>query len=445
MIKCMVTNLYGSERKKSMQRINISDGVELGYIKQTKFKTNFFRVCFCIDLEREYTTKLSLLSGVLLRASKNFPSISKINDRLDYLYDMNVTTGTYKRGERLFFSYECDFLKNEFLPDANENLLSEALSMFGELIFNPYLVDGAFDKKILDREKTDLANSLKSIINYKNAYVKEKCIENLCRDEKYSINDQGELSDIDKIDEKSLYEFYKWFINSARVEIIFIGEADADGLSQSFARVFSENTDRNPVSLCETFITGKTKDVICDKTEEMEVNQGKLALGFRTGVGISDENCTAMSLFAEIFGGSPMSKLFMNVREKLSLCYYCRASLDSYKGILLVLSGIQSKNRDKSFEAIMKELSDIQNGNITEDEFEAAKLSLINSYKTLDDSPGALSGWYVSRVMCGSFEDPSDIVNKIQNTTLKEVVEASKLVKLDTVYFLKGDDAQEVM
>ena len=426
-----------------MQKISISDGINLGYINETKFKTNFFKVCFCIDLEREYTTNLSLLSGVLMRASKNYPGISEINNRLDYLYDMNVSCGTYKRGERLFLSYECDFLKNEFLPDASENLLSEALGMFGELIFNPYLVDGGFDKKILDSEKTDLANSIKSLINYKNAYVKEKCIETLCEGEKFSISEQGSLEDIEKIDEKSLYDFYKWLVNSARIEIVFIGEADAEKLAEDFRKILCENTQRAPVEICDTFITGQTKKEVCHKTEKMEVNQGKLALGFKTGVGVTDEDCTAMSLFAEIFGGSPMSKLFMNVREKLSLCYYCRASLDSYKGIMLVLSGIQSKNKDKSFEAIMKELSDIQSGIVSEDEFEAAKLSLINSYKTLDDSPAALSAWYVSRAMCGSNLEVHEVVEKIQGTTLKEVVEVSKKVKLDTVYFLEGDDREE--
>ena len=426
-----------------MQRINISDGISLGYINQTKFKTNFFKVCFGIDLEREYTTKLSLLSGVLMRASKNYPGISEINNRLDYLYDMNVSSGTYKRGERLFFSYECDFIKDEFLP-GGEKLLSEALAMFKELVFTPRLIDGGFDKKILDSEKTDLANSIKSIINYKNAYVREKCIETLCEGEKYSISEQGNLEDIEKTDEKNLYDFYKWLLENAVVEIVFIGEADPEKLAKDFGEIFKDGTKRNPKALGETFITGKTKEQVCEKTEKMQVNQGKLALGFRTGVGVTDKECADLSLFAEIFGGSPMSKLFMNVREKLSLCYYCRASLDSYKGIMLVLSGIQSKNKDKSLEAIMKELSDIQSGNVSLDEFEAAKLSLINTYKTLDDSPAALSAWYVSRITCGSFEDPADVVDGINKTTLEEVIEVSKKVKLDTVYFLEGEDGGEV-
>ncbi len=438
--------MLSKDRKEQMimQRINICDDISFGYIRQTKFKTNFFKACFVIDLKREYTTKLSLLSGVLMRASKNYPGISQINNRLDYLYDMNVSSGTYKRGERLFFSYECDFLKNEFLPDADENLLCEAVGMFKELVFNPYIVDGGFDKKILDSEKTDLANSIKSIINYKNAYVKEKCIENLCENESFSISEQGTLEDIEKVDEKNLYEFYKWLLSSARVEIVFAGEADAEKTAADFGKIFFENVKRNPAPLCETYITGKTKDEVRDICEKMQVNQGKLALGFRTGVGVTDDDSVAMSLFAEIFGGSPMSKLFMNVREKLSLCYYCRASLDSYKGIMLVLSGIRSKDRDKSFDAIMKELCDIQNGKVTSEEFEAAKLSLINSYKTLDDSPAGLAGWYISRVLSGSFADPVDIVEKIKNTTVDEVIKVSGKVKLDTVFFLKGDDAEEV-
>ena len=426
-----------------LQRIELCDGISFGYLEQTKFKTNFFKVCFVIDLDREYTTKLSLLSGVLVRASKSYPGISEINNRLDYLYDMNVSTGTYKRGERLYFSYECDFIKDEFLPDG-EKLLSEALEMFRELIFNPYLVDGEFDKKILDSEKTELANSIKSIINYKNAYAKEKCIENLCEGEAFSISEQGNLEDIDKVDTKNLYEFYKWLLSSARVEIVFAGETDAQKTAERFSEIFTSSTKRAPVTVLDTFISGEAKKEVREITEKMEVNQGKLALGFRTGVGVTDEDSVAMSLFAEIFGGSPMSKLFMNVREKLSLCYYCRASLDSYKGIMLVLSGIQSKNKDKSFEAIMKELSDIQNGRVTAEEVEAARLSLINSYKSLDDSPAGLSAWYISRILCGSNKNTSEIVEKIKNTTLDEIIKASRKVKLDTVYFLEGDDGGEV-
>jgi len=423
-----------------MTRHDISGGAKLTFVPETKFKTNFFQVCFVIDLERAYTTKLNLLGGVLLRATKNYPGIAEINNRLDYLYDMTVSTHCFKRGERLIYSYECDFIRDEFLPDKGENLLCEAVEMFREILFNPYLVDGAFDTKIIESEKVDLANAIKSVINYKNTYVREKCIEKLCEGERFSISDQGNLEDIDGIDAKSLYEFYNWFIRNATVEIFFSGDADEKYLCNAFGSIFSAVSDRNPAPLGQTYVTGDVKAQVLEVCEEMDVNQGKLALGFRTGVKVTDEDSVAMALLGEIYGGSPMSKLFMNVREKMSLCYYCRTSIDAYKGIMLVLSGIECENKEKAVSAILKELQDIREGKISDDEFDAAKLSLINSYKTLSDSPSAQGMWFVSRILSGSLLTPSDIVEMLEKTTLSQVVEVSEKIKLDTVYFLKGFD-----
>ncbi len=426
-----------------MTRHDIAGMAKLTFVPQTKFKTNFFQVCFVLDLDREYTTKLNLLGGVLLRASKNYPGIAQINNRLDYLYDMTVSTHCFKRGERLIYSYECDFIRDAFLPDGEENLLHEAVGMFREIVFNPYIVDGGFDGKILESEKVDLANAIKSVINYKNTYVREKCIERLCEGERFSISDQGNLEDIDGITPKQLYDFYNWFIRNARVEIFFSGEADEEYLCSAFGEIFSDICGRNPQELCETYVTGNVKPSVLEVCEEMDVNQGKLALGFRTGVKVTDEDSAAMALLGEIYGGSPMSKLFMNVREKMSLCYYCRTSIDAYKGIMLVLSGIECENKEKALSAILKELSDVQQGKISEDEFDAAKLSLINSYKTLDDSPSAMGLWFTSRILSGSFLTPSDIIEMLEKTTVSQVVEVSKKIKLDTVYFLKGFDKAE--
>ncbi len=430
--------LFSAEGKKdNMQRIGIADGINFGYLPQTKFKTNFFEVCFVLDLEKEYTTKLSLLSGVLLRASKRYPGIAEINNRLDYLYDMNVSMRTFKRGERLILCYECDYLRDSFLPDKDEKLTDKAIEMFYELVFNPYIVDGGFDKKILDSEKTDLENTIKSIINYKNSYAKEKCIESLCEGERFSINEQGCLEDIPAVSEKSLYDFYKFVLSSARVEIFFCGETDTEKVCSGFKEIFS-SIERKPLSLSKTFISGTARDTVRQITEKMPVTQGKLALGFKTGVEIGDEDSVAMSLLCEIYGGSPMSKLFMNVREKLSLCYFCRAVADSYKGIMLVLSGIQSENKEKAQAAILSELSDIQNGVVSQDEFEAARLSLINSYKTLEDSQASLATWFMSRIICDNFMSPDAVVEKLKSISFDEVIAVSKKIKLDTVYFLEG-------
>ncbi len=426
-----------------MQRINVAEKTNLCYIEKKKFKTNYFKVSFVIDLDRKYTTKLSLLSCVLLRACKKYPTIADMNNRLDYLYDMNVSSSVSRRGERLYLDYDCDFIRPEFVQKNDENLLDEALQMFYEIMFNPLVCGGAFDKKILDSEKKELENSIRSLINYKRAYAKEQCIKTLCEGERFAASPNGELEDIPAVTGENLYEFYKEFLSVANIEVVFVGEADEKLLAKKFSEIFSKIENRKPMTLCETYITGETKKQVAEKVEEMQISQGNLALGFKTGVSINHEDAMAMALFCDIFGGSPTSKLFMNVREKMSLCYYCSSAIDSYKGLLLVLSGIQSENKDKAQKAILKELSDIQKGLVNEEDLETAKLGLINSYKALDDNVAALSSWYVYRSFVGIYNNPEDVIDEIQNITLSQVIEVSKKVKLDTVFFIKGEIAGE--
>jgi len=407
-------------------------------IPQTKFKTNFFQVAFVMNLERKNTTPMSLLTGILFRASEKYPDIAAINNRLDYLYDTSACIHTYKRGERIVFCYESEFLKNDYVPKGSENLLTEAVEMFRQLVFKPRLVDGGFDSELLALEKTQLEKDIKSIINNKNAYAKKKCTELMCEDEKYSIDTEGEIEDISLVTEKSLYEFYLGMLKTAQIEVFFNGDGDGNEISKEFEKVFDLIQNRKPMELCKTFVTGKTREKLLESTEEMPVSQGKLALGFRTGVEVNDADSAALTLFNEIFGGSPVSKLFMNVREKLSLCYYCKSVPDSFKGVMFVLSGIESENRDKSLDAIMNELNEIKKGNISQDELCAAKLSVLNSYKTLDDNPAALSAWYLARIICSNFAQPLEVAEKIQKTTVEEIVAVANKINLDTVYFLKG-------
>lgn len=421
-----------------MQRIKISDGIHFNMLPQEKFKTNFFQVAFVLNLERENTTPLSLLSGLLFRASEKYPDIAAINNRLDYLYDTSACVHIYKKGERLIFCYESEFLKDEYVPKGSENLLIEAVDMFRQLVFKPRIIDGGFDGELLKLEKIQLEKDIKSIINNKNAYAKKKCTELMCEGEKYSIDTEGETEDIPLVTEKGLYEFYLNMLKSAHIEVFFNGDGDAHAISEEFAKVFRLIENRKPVTLCNTLVKEKARDEVVESTEEMPVNQGKLVLGFRTGIEINHKLSAALTLLNEVFGGSPVSKLFMNVREKMSLCYYCRSVPDSYKGVMFVMSGIESENRDKSLKAILHELDEIKAGNISEDELSAAKLSILNSYKALDDNPSLLSTWYLSRIICGNFEQPLEVAEKIKETTATDIVAAANKICLDTVYFLKG-------
>ena len=428
-----------AERNSMMKRIRIADGVYFSFLPSDKFKTNFLCVNFITELTEKNATGTALLSRVLTRATRSYPTTALLSQKLQYYYDMTQGISSYKRGEKLIVSYTSDFLKNRFLPKGGENLVEKAADMFREVFFNVLEKDGAFDASIVKTEKNDLMNTIRALINNKNAYARQKCTEIMCKDQRYSISENGTEENAAAMDEKKLYEFYGEFVKTVPVEIFFVGDCDEEALTKTFADIFAK-AERNVVSVPETLVISKNNEGVNEVTESMEVNQGKLAMGFVTGVTLRDSDSTAMMLMCDMFGGSPVSKLFMNVREKMSLCYYCRSLSDSQKGVMFVLSGIESCIRDKAKDAIMKELSDLQNGLVTEKELSESKLSLVNSCRELDDNPALMCSWILSRLICGIETTPDDFCKEIEKVTLDEVVSVSKKVKLSAVYFLKGND-----
>ena len=172
--------------------------------------------------------------------------------------------------------------------------------------------------------------------------------------------------------------------------------------------------------------------------------QGKLSLGFRTGTVLGEEDYNAFPVFVEMYGNSPVSKLFMNVREKLSLCYYCRAIPEGIKGIMVVTSGIEVSKKQEAQDEILAQLECVRNGEFTEDELILAKKSLKNAYDELNDSPASVESWYLTRRLAGVNEESETVARRFMDVTREDVIRVAKKIKLDTVYFLEGTMTGEV-
>ena len=182
----------------------------------------------------------------------------------------------------------------------------------------------------------------------------------------------------------------------------------------------------------------RTASGVKEVREECVGKQGNLVMGFRTGTVLSDGDYPKMALMSEIYGGSPSSKLFMNVREKMSLCYYCVSVPEAIKGIMLVRAGIENKNFETAKNAILEQLEFMKSGKFTEEELYNAKLSLINAYREISDNPQSLQNWYMGRMLSDISQSPEEAIEVVKNITKDEIVATAKKVTLDTVYFLEG-------
>lgn len=419
-----------------MTRKNIYNGVGLNVIKSDKFKTNYMSVCFILPIEKDSIHTNALLPKVLARGTEKYPDMAKISERLEYLYASGINPVFIKRAQTVVIGFSADFIKDSFVP-GDKGLLEEVADILFGMIFKPLTVDGAFKKEYVESEKTDLINIINAKINNKAAYAKEKCTEAMFGDHPYGISEYGRAEDVKNITAEALYESYKQIINTAPVEIFFNGECDENELCGIIKKYIPE-AERSTEYPGREFLTGKP-DFVKELEEEMPVAQGKLVMGLRIGgININSDDSAAFSIFNELFGGSPSSKLFMNVREAMSLCYYCRSMPDQYMSTMFISSGIETENKEKAKNAILEQLDAVKKGDFTEEDIEDAKRSMKNSYKALDDSASSVCTWYLSRMLMGSGGTPDEVVEKLMKVTKDEIVKAANKVELDTVYFIKG-------
>ncbi|HOJ47837.1 MAG TPA: insulinase family protein, partial [Bacillota bacterium] len=262
-----------------------------------------------------------------------------------------------------------------------------------------------------------------------------RCHEVMCADEPFSVNVAGDIDIVEKITPEQLYAQYKTLLNTAAVEVLYVGSMEPSYIAELISKYLPFDA-RKPAPM-ETVVR-TTAGEVKYHIDKMQINQCKLSIGLRTGTTLKDKDYIKFALFNELFGGSPSSKLFMNVREKKSLCYYCQPIVEAVKGVMVIASGVDIKNKDTTFEAIMEQLKDIQNGNISDAELRDARKSLENFYREITDSPASICSWYLARIIAGRADSPEEAAKLVNAVTKQDIIDISKKLVLDTVYSLEA-------
>ena len=417
----------------------IANGVKVKYIKTDKFKTNYMSINFVAPIKKEDAHYNSMLPLILMRGTEKYPTQADINKRLQFLYSGDVVARNNSYGEYHIFGVKANMLNNRFATDVD--IAMETIDLLCEMLFNPLVKNGAFDEAYTEGEKINLIDTIEAEINEKGRYAIKRLISEMCKDEVFGIEKCGSVEDVKKITNKTLYNAYKRAITSYPIEIYLVGDYDFDKIAQRLEAVF-ESIERKPIEIKKAQIVTEVEKVK-EITDIEKVKQGKLVLGFRTCYKPEENNYHVMQLFNEIYGGSPTAKLFVNVGEKMSLCYYCRSNLAHRSGIMLVSSGIESKNKEIAEKAILEQLDHVKQGNITEQELDSAKKSIKNGYMQIYDSAEAMETWAFFRGLCDISTTPMLECAKIDKTTIDDIKNLASRFKLDTVYFLKGEEKEE--
>lgn len=418
-----------------MIRKELKKGICFSSKTSDKFKTSIFVINFCVPLTSKNAATYSLLTEVLKRGCNKYRNFKDISKRLVDLYS-SFGCYIYKKGETLCVGVYNSFLDNKYIPE-KVDILKENLEFISDFIFDPYIIDNKFNEEYIEQERVNLINRINEKINDKGSYAHKRCLEIMCENENYHISSTGDITDVKAVNDEDLIDAYNYLINSANVDMYYYGSSDYESIEKTLSFLVDRFPYRCDAKYPQTFV-GDISREIRKVTEEIEATQGKLVIGLRTNTTLNDGDFPALVVFNEILGGSPISKLFINVREKQSLCYYCYSSLDSLKGLMIISSAIDINDYNKACDGILKEIERMKNGEISEKEFEAAKISLKNSYNEINDSSFSYINWYHTRHISGSLQTPELFSEMIQNVTLDEVIRVSEMLRLDLIYFLKG-------
>lgn len=416
-----------------MKQLTVKPGVNLFLIPDNKFKTYAISLFFHTPLARETVTETALLPGVLKRGSADFPTTAAINEKLSLLLGARLSTGVVKYGEDQMLTFSLKGVSDEFSPYSGG--FSEALRLLFGVALKPLV---PFREDYLRGEKQHLAETIESEKNNKRLYAAMRCRAEMCPDEAYALPENGFADEIGAITEERLFSRYCEIRDHAPLDILLCGSFSADDAVALITELTEALPDRGETRpRTAPAGTGKLPDV----TEAMDVSQGKLCIGFTCPVyEPQDADYPAMMLANSIFGGGVHSKLFLNVREKLSLAYYAGSSYERAKGIVLVSSGIESANFEKAKDEIFLQFRAMTSGDFSQTDLELSKKHLCHTYRTVTDAPGDMISFSLGQILSGGFFTPDEMIGKIENTSLADVRRVAGAMKERLIYFLKGAD-----
>lgn len=412
-----------------MNVINIAESINLHLIQTEKFKTTTICLLIRRPLLREEVTYNALIANILRKGSKKHNSLSKLNSVLENMYGAVFDTQIIKMGEEQIVQFYLEILNKDIDPD----LLEQSLEFLRGVVFNPLLEGDGFKEDIVNIEKENLKNRINGRINNKVDYLKLKCIEKACEGEPFSLYGDGYIKDLDHITAKNLYNHYKNILRTSPIEFVVIGKEDME-VGEKIKQLFSFSRE-GVIQIDKAEIVYAPKEATREE-EKQEVTQGKLCMALRAGASPVGKEFYSLLMMNEILGATANSKLFVNVREKESLCYSIGSFIYRFKGIVIIQAGVDVENFDKVLELVDKEIKNISNGDITDKEVDNAKKSITKNLEAMKDYATSTINFYISQYILDDKDDIENAIENVKSITKEDIQNSAKKMYVDTVYLM---------
>jgi predicted Zn-dependent peptidase len=418
-----------------LNRNQIARGIFLSTITDPRFKQNRISVSFLTQLNEDKASVNAVIPKILTNSCSKYPDLRSLNAKLSSLYAARLHGNTGGLGDTQEIGICIKTIDSRYALEG-EDIISEGLQVLTDCIFHPLTsthtpTEGqAFKKSVTETEKQACIDTIEAELNDKRMYAVRQATRLLCKNEPAAVFDHGTIEGVTAVTAQSAYQAYMDLLKTARIEIICVGCNDfaavADILKTAFAKL-----ERGEMEDCHS-MASPLKPKLLTHTEEMQVNQSKMVLGFKADC----DDLDALAVMSKIYGGSATSKLFENVREKMSLCYYCWSKFYRNKRIMVAECGVEKDNIEKAKAEILAQFDLMKKSDFTDDELNHALLSLDNDLKLVNDSLTGMKTWYLSHIYSCDIMTPEQAIERYRAVTRERIVKAAQSVQLDTIYVL---------
>ena len=416
-----------------INRRKIADGVYFSSITDKRYKKNLISVAFSTQLSEDTATENVIVPVLLTKCNSKLPTYKAFNNKMSRLYASGIGGTAGRQYDLQTISFGAYYL-DDIYALSGEKMTGIMTDILIDCLTSPVTENGVFSEKFVELEKKTVIDNIETAINDKRSYAIERAMKTICKGEPASVCSYGTVEKAKLITPDSAYKAYRRMLETMPCEIICTGCSEFDGVAEKFAAAF-EKAGRHDIENT-TIALSPVKTQTEEVTERLTVNQSKLVLGFKSH---SDDDA-ALVLLQKIFGGTTSSKLFRNVREKMSLCYYCSAARNDLKGIMLVNSGVENENIEKTKEAVIDQLEEIKNGNFTNEDINFAEMAIKNDFKSVADSAGNVSNWYFDCIRKNDIVTPEEKLGRYLGVSKERIIAAAKSMVLDSVYVLTGNE-----
>jgi len=417
----------------------LADGVALHLCPTRRFKTITLKAYVEAHLDAD-TTLTALLPYVLRRGCRRAPTQRRIVLFLESLYGASLSVDVLKLGERQLPQFRLDVIADAYAR-GRQAPLRQAVEFLGRLLYHPVVEQGGFRAPVVASEGENLRHFIEGLVNDPMEYASERMNEAMCEGEAFARYEYGRLDEIAAVDPKRLLARHRRLMEGNPIHVFAVGDFDADAMERMAARAFRARR-RGKAELPATVVHVPPREPRRVVEHLPDLEQGKLVIGWRTGLTLIDAGMSGLAMFNGLFGAFSHSRLFRRLRERDGLAYYVETAIDKSKGLLFLRAGIPLDALDKARTVIEQELASIAKGEIGAEELEMTRQSLKARIRAMSDNPARMITAHLEGILNGRPVPPEEREESIERVTAEQVAEAARRVRLDTEYFLAAGEQE---